>query len=168
MKNFLDIMFLAAAGKGYGLNIETMMNVQGFLLRNFPFLGHDAIRLVGWVVFLGGIPGLCALVLRARKIDVHVLGQMMLICVFIVPHLHFHDLALLLFPLLSVYLGNESNSFFRGLQKALHPMIVSFLFLFGLFQQTLFPTLVIFVLFIFLFRNNYPPPDVAGRFTKIS
>ncbi len=153
-RNFLDIMLLAAGGKGYGLNVETMMNVQGLLVRNFSFLGRDSIRLIGWVVFLAGIPGLCILAIRAKRIDIHVLGQMVLICIFIVPHLHFHDLALLLFPLLSVYLGNEAGPFYSGLQNALHPMIVSFLFLFGLFQETFFPSLVILFLFVFLFRKR--------------
>lgn len=154
MQNFLHIMLLAAGGQGYGLNIESMMNVQGFLVRNLSFLGRDTIRIVGWVIYLAGIPGLCWLAIREKKLDVHVLGKMLLICIVIVPHLHFHDLALLLFPLLSVYLGNETSAIFNGLQKLLHPMILSFLFLFGLFQETFFPSLVILILFIFLFYKR--------------
>ncbi len=154
MSNFFNVMFLAAGGKGYGLNVETMINVQGFLTRNLPFIGHEIIRSVGWIVFLGGIPGLFLLARYEKKIDIHVLGRMILICVFIVPHIHYHDLTLLLFPLISAQVRHEIKPVYHVLQKMLHPLLLSFLFLFGLFQETVFPSLLILILFVFLFRKR--------------
>jgi hypothetical protein len=145
--NFIEILSVSSRGQWYGLNVDAMVNLNGFMLRNLSFLGPVLI----------GIPLLCLLAVHVRKTDFHVLSLMILICIILVPHLHYHDLALLAFPLLSASLRNESNPLYRRVQVIFHPMIVSFLFLFGVNQKTFFPSLIVLALFLFLFRKREIP-----------
>jgi hypothetical protein len=108
-------------------------------------------------MYLLGIPLLRVLAVHVRKADFHVLSLMVLISIILVPHLHYHDLALLIFPLLSASLRDESNPLYRRVQVIFHPMIVSFLFLFGVNQKTFLPSLIILALFLFLFRKREIP-----------
>lgn len=153
-KSFITTMLLGAGGDWYGLNVKTMINVNGFLLRNFNFLSNEVIRTIGWAVYIASIPVLAVLAMRAKKFSILFFGQMILICMIVVPHLQYHDLTLLLFPLLSVYLSEQTDVFFSKLKLFLHPMIVSFSFMFGILQRTFFPTLVVFILLVFMFRKQ--------------
>jgi hypothetical protein len=155
--NFIEILSVSSRGQWYGLNVDAMVNLNGFMLRNLSFLGPVLIRQISWGAYLLGIPVLCMLAVHVRKADFDVISLMILICVILVPHLHYHDLALLAFPLLSASLRNESNPFYRRLQVIFHPMIVSFLFLFGVNQKTFLPSLIVLTLFIFLFRKRAIP-----------
>jgi hypothetical protein len=152
--NFIEILSVSSRGQWYGLNVDAMVNLNGFMLRNLPLLGPVLIRQISWGMYLLGIPLLCMLAMHVRRADFDVLSLMILICMILVPHLHYHDLALLAFPLLSASLRNEVNPLYRRLQVIFHPMIVSFLFLFGVNQKTFFPSLSVLVLFLFLFRKR--------------
>jgi hypothetical protein len=152
--NFIEILSVSSRGQWYGLNVDAMVNLNGFMLRNLSFLGPVLIRQISWGMYLLGIPLLCVLAVHVRKADFHVLSLMILICIILVPHLHYHDLALLIFPLLSASLRDESNPLYRRVQVIFHPMIVSFLFLFGVNQKTFFPSLIVLALFLFLFRKR--------------
>jgi hypothetical protein len=155
--NFIEILSVSSRGQWYGLNVDAMVNLNGFMLRNLSFLGPVLIRQISWGMYLLGIPLLCILAIHVRKADFNVISLMILICMILVPHLHYHDLALLAFPLLSASLRNESNPLYRRLQVIFHPMIVSFLFLFGVNQKTFFPSLIVLALFLFLFRKREIP-----------
>jgi hypothetical protein len=155
--NFIEILSVSSRGQWYGLNVDAMVNLNGFMLRNLSFLGSVLIRQISWGMYLLGIPLLCVLAIHVRKADFHVLSLMILICLILVPHLHYHDLALMAFPLLSAALRNESSPLYRRLQVIFHPMIVSFLFLFGVNQKTFFPSLIVLALFVFLFRKRNKP-----------
>lgn len=155
--NFIEILSVSSRGQWYGLNVDAMVNLNGFMLRNLSFLGPVLIRQISWGMYLLGIPLLCLLAVHVRKADFHVLSLMILICMILVPHLHYHDMALLAFPLLSASLRNETNPLYRGVQVIFHPMIVSFLFLFGVNQKTFLPSLIVLLLFVFLFRKREIP-----------
>lgn len=97
-KEFIDIIFLTAGGNWYGTHQEAMLNLIGLLMRTLPFEGV-IIRLIGWIGYGIAIVALC--ILWSRKTDLHsgLIGLTVTIAVLAVPHLHFHDLSLLLIPI---------------------------------------------------------------------
>ena len=152
--SFVHTMFLGAGGDWYGLRVDTMINVNGFLLRNVPSLGTGVIHLIAWTCYAASIPLLAILARRAAGLDVHFLGQMILISMVGVPHLQYHDLTLLLFPLLSAGLRVNAIPVFNRLKFVFHPMISSYLFMFGLLQRTVFPSLMVSLLFPAIFGKG--------------
>ncbi|HAW52288.1 MAG TPA: hypothetical protein DCX54_08180, partial [Flavobacteriales bacterium] len=97
-KEFIDIIFLTAGGNWYGTHQEAMLNLIGLLMRTLPFEGV-IIRLIGWIGYGIAIVALC--ILWSRKTGLHsgLIGLTVTIAVLAVPHLHFHDLSLLLIPI---------------------------------------------------------------------
>jgi len=156
-KDFIDVLFISAAGEWYGMKEIAMYNLIGLLARSLPLVGAESIRLVGWTVYLAAIPALCCWAACARKMDIHSLSVIILVSLLVVPHLHFHDLALFLFPLLTASLRIETGTIYRGIQSALQPMIISLLLLFSSFHTTIlhiWPFLIMLALFILAYRRH--------------
>ena len=97
VRDFINILGISAAGEWHGMKEEAMFNLIGLLTRTFPGLGRQSIRLIGWIVYVGTIIALSYFWrTTTNKIAV---GVTVLIALFTSPHLHFHDLTLLLIPL---------------------------------------------------------------------
>jgi hypothetical protein len=97
-KEFINILILTAGGNWYGTHQEAMLNLIGLLLRTLP-LEANTIRLIGWIFYGIAIIVLCMLWSRKGDLQDGRLGLTVTLAVFAVPHLHFHDLALLLIPI---------------------------------------------------------------------
>lgn len=98
-QEFIDILLLSAGGTWYGMKQDAMFNLIGLLMRTVPRLGGDNLRLFGWVVYGLTIIGLCAFWARHQVLRAGQIGLTVTLALFVAPHLHFHDLALLLIPL---------------------------------------------------------------------
>ena len=151
-KDFIDILRLSASGNWYGIKEEAMLNLIGLLFRWLPFLGSTIIHALGWsayaLVFLG-----LALWARRADLDARFLGLAFLACILVAPHLHYHDLTVLLFPLLAVSIQPVASPFYHGLQSVLQPLAVSFILLSGSFNLAVYhslPYLVMLGLALFL------------------
>ena len=100
MQAYLRLLLTAAGGQFYGMQEGAMVNLVGLLTRLAPGLGSAAIHWIGWVVYGVTLVGLCILWARSRVIADKQIGLAVALAVFAVPHLHYHDLTLLLLPLL--------------------------------------------------------------------
>jgi len=96
LRGFLNLLLVSASGEWYGLKEPLMVNLVGLLWRIAPGLGANLIHWTGWVVYGITLIGLCILWRRTRLITETQIGLAIVLAVFTVPHLHYHDLTLLL------------------------------------------------------------------------
>jgi hypothetical protein len=97
--NFLQILGISASGEGYKISESHMVNFLGMLNRVFPMIRPGVLRIWGWLIYLVGGGFLCLLQARLKEVDEKSIGASILIALLVVPHLHYHDLALLLIPI---------------------------------------------------------------------
>ena len=102
VQDFIHVIFTSSGGQSYGMNEAGMFNFTGLVVRIFPKIPSGLLHGIAWAVFLAILICLCILwrinsVIRIRHIILSVC-----LSVFAAPHLHFHDLALLLIPILGV------------------------------------------------------------------
>lgn len=98
-REFIDILLLSAGGEWYGMKENAMYNLIGLLTRVVPWLGADMIRFLGWTVYAIAIVGLCSFWAKNRNPKDGQIRLIVTLALFAVPHLHFHDLTLLLIPI---------------------------------------------------------------------
>jgi hypothetical protein len=96
---FFHLLRVSASGEGLGMNQAAMYNLLGTLLRAIPYVDHAALRVVAWSGFLAGIGLLCWRWRRCGpRLDAQEIGLAVVLAVFLSPHLHYHDLSLLVVP----------------------------------------------------------------------
>ncbi len=101
-RKFIDILFVSAGGNWYGMKENAMYNLIGVMTRIFPQLDMGSIRTTGWIFYGIAIIGLCILWAKNKTLSEGQIGLTVILALFIVPHLHFHDLTLLLIPIFEI------------------------------------------------------------------
>jgi Glycosyltransferase family 87 len=154
MRGFLNLLLLSAGGDWYGLKEPLMVNLVGLLWRITPWLGANVIHWIGWAVYAITLVGLCVLWSRSRAIGEKQIGLAIVLAVFVVPHLHYHDLTLLLVPLVALLLLLVRDGFLPSQQAALVPLALSLALLvsnFALVLKLNFPYLIMLLLGLALY-----------------
>lgn len=105
VRNFLSILSVSASGEGYKINEIDMVNLIGMVKRIVPSLGASTTRVIGWSGNLIGLIVLCWMWWKAKVMDDRYISLAVIIAAFTSPHLHYHDLALLVVPLLIAVRG---------------------------------------------------------------
>lgn len=128
---FINILLISAGGEWYGLNENAMFNLIGLLLRMFPWLAADTIRLISWMVYGAAALFLCIRWGRDKNLQDGRIGLSVILALFLAPHLHFHDLTLLLIPIYElIRLTAKSENMKREITIAI-PIVISLLLLVG-------------------------------------
>jgi hypothetical protein len=96
---FINMLVMSANGTSYGMHASDMLNLTGLMLRTLPFVDPDLIHIIRWIGYLVGICLVCVLWFRAHEFDGRLLGVSLVIALLCAPHLHYHDLTLLVIPL---------------------------------------------------------------------
>ncbi len=99
VREFIDVLLITAGGEWYGTKQFAMFNLIGLLTRTFPLLEADTIRTFGWTIYGMMTIFLCIFWARTKDLQTGQIGLTVILAVFSVPHLHFHDLTLLLIPI---------------------------------------------------------------------
>jgi hypothetical protein len=170
MRGFLDLLLVSASGGWYGLKEPVMVNLVGLLWRIAPGLGGEIIHITGWVVYGLALVGLCVLWARSREIDERSIGLAVTVSLFASPHLHYHDLTLLLVPLVAALLVLVRSGFLRLPNAGLVPLVVSLLLLFGSLipgvQYNLpYLIMVLIILLLWIPDKIFRRPVLTGRTT---
>jgi hypothetical protein len=98
MQKYIDILRISAGGEWHGMKEESMVNLLGLALRILGPSVADAMRIWGWALFAVSILGLTYLWSRRANVPANLIGLTIVVTLFTTPHLHFHDLTLLLIP----------------------------------------------------------------------
>ncbi len=129
--NFLDMLQLSAGGENYRINEEAMVNFIGVLNRLLPAVAGEMIRLAGWVSYGLGVTLLCLIWGMNRDVGEKHLSLAVLLALFLAPHLHYHDLALLLVPLAFLMTSLISRGWLTSQNASLLPLWISLFLLLG-------------------------------------
>jgi glycosyl transferase family 87 len=128
-RQFIDILRLSAGGTWYGMKEDSMYNLIGLLTRAFPGLSPELVRATGWFVYGAALVGLCVLWSRARNPKAWLIGPTVALALFVAPHLHFHDLTLLLIPIHEVIRSSARTGMMKTGITATFPIAASLLLL---------------------------------------
>lgn len=109
--DFLKILQISAGGTWFGMNEKDMLNLIGLVYRLFPALPAELIRILGWVGFAAGMGASVWVWQKTNPSQASKLGLSILIALFLVPHLHYHDLTLLIVPLAFLKWGDERAAY---------------------------------------------------------
>ena len=144
---FVNILRVSSEGSWFGMKPAAMLNLLGFILRIVQFPNSGTASLIGWLIYLAGIVIICGLWQRSNIIDGRLLGLSILIVVVTAPHLHLHDLTLLIFPLL--FVANDRIATLSESRWATIPLGTSLFLIIGILWDVVYFILP-YMLFIIL------------------
>jgi hypothetical protein len=129
IQEFINILVISAGGEWYGMKENAMYNLIGLLARALPQIELGSLRALGWIVY--GITVFCLCLLWGRKtnFDDGSIGLTVILALFVAPHLHFHDLALLLIPIYDIVWIGKKMERFKISGVVMSPVAMSFLLL---------------------------------------
>ncbi|HEU0292964.1 MAG TPA: glycosyltransferase family 87 protein [Anaerolineales bacterium] len=130
IRNLLNILSISAAGEGYKMNERAMVNLIGLINRLLPDLNAVTIRLIGWTGYLVGLAILSLIWKSVPIVTNRHISLATIIAVFFSPHLHYHDLALLILPILVAIHWLIAAQKVSTESAVLLPICVSFIFIF--------------------------------------
>ena len=158
---FINVILISAGGEWYGMKQYAMYNLIGILMRTLPWLGAETIRTIGWIVYGATIIALCVFWARSKDLQVGQIGLTVILALFSVPHLHFHDLTLLLIPIYELIRFSSQNERLKTSIATVSPIAISLLLLLGnispLLQYT-FPYLIMLALALYPYYSTHKAP----------
>ena len=99
--DFIQLLTISSRGEGFQLHPQIMFNLVGVLVRRFPSIPYNTLEIIAWLSFCISIVGTSILWRRSDEIGEAHIATMVILSLFTAPHLHHHDLALLLLPILA-------------------------------------------------------------------
>jgi hypothetical protein len=129
--HFINILLTSSRGDWYGLHPEDMPTLTGLLHRNFPDLSSNTIQIAGMAGYLGAMAGLSLGWRKRKTITVDQIGIFFLVGIFFVPYLHYHDLTLLIIPILCLLQLHVLHK----KKLVLIPLVLSFILIMGFFWE---------------------------------
>ena len=135
--DYFHILTTSAGGEGYGLAESAMFNITGLLLRLAPNMGLGLVHSIGWSLFAFVLVGLCVLWGLSRSIGYRHIALAVILSLVAAPHLHYHDLTLLVIPLIGLGIILVKTNRLAGAGAAALPMAVSVILLFSEFWDPL-------------------------------
>lgn len=100
-QDFIQLL-IKSAQSIHNSSQAAMYNLLGFLLRTFPKLRNETAQIISWIVYGVSILSLCFFWYSRRSIGIQELSVAVLVSILASPHLHFHDMVIILIPLLTI------------------------------------------------------------------
>jgi hypothetical protein len=99
--DYLQILRVSAAGETFNINQQDMFNLLGLFMRLFPGFNPAWLGAAGWVLFFGVIAFASYLWWKSdsQKPAGYLIFLSIVLVTFASPHLHYHDLSILVIPL---------------------------------------------------------------------
>lgn len=133
VRDYLHILVVSAGGQEYGLNQSAMFNFTGLALRLVPSVDPSVIRWLAWGLFAAALVGLSVLWKVSPAIRIQHIGLAVVTSLFVAPHLYYHELTLLVIPLLGLGMAGVTAGRLMVPRAAALPMLVSVVLLFSEF-----------------------------------
>jgi hypothetical protein len=128
-RNLIQLLEISARGEWYGLNPVEMPTLSGLLRRVVPGIDANVVHPVSWVAYFLTAAFLCFLWKRSKQIGEKEIGLAVVLNIFASPHLHYHDLALLLLSLTGLMVVAVREKYLSPRDAALLPFGISLLLL---------------------------------------
>jgi hypothetical protein len=144
-----------------------MVNFIGLLWRLAPNLGGNFIHLSGWLVYGIASIGVSVMWARSHKITEKQIGTAVILAVFAVPHLHYHDLTLLLVPLVMIMVLLEREGIWDARNAGLLPLILSLVLLLGSLVPAIIYDLPTLAMILMVLVTWFPQKIFQSRKTAL-
>ncbi len=102
VQDFINLLKISAVGQGFGMDQNAMFNFTGMALRLLPQVNVNVVHIAAWGLFLAAAIGLFVWWKVSPEIRYHQIVLAVAVSVFAAPHLHYHDLILLLIPVIGL------------------------------------------------------------------
>jgi Glycosyltransferase family 87 len=147
---FVNLLRISSEGVWFGMKPEAMLNLLGLLLRIVQIPNSGVASWIGWLIYLAGIVLISALWQHSEIIEGRLLGLSILIALMTAPHLHLHDLTLLIFPLL--FIAQDRMVTRSEPRWAMIPLGASLFLLIGILLDGVYYSLpyLLFVILVYL------------------
>jgi hypothetical protein len=146
-RNFVNFLLISAGGQWYGLHPEDMPTLSGFIRRTIPGADVQVIQFISWGTYLITIAGLCIHFGKSKEIGEQQIGLAVVVSLFVVPYLHYHDLACLLIPTFCLVRVLDETNFLETRNSALLPLALSIFLVMGFFHSSI-RYLVVYIVMI--------------------
>ena len=158
IENFLRILATSANGEGNKFfNEDLMVNLIGFLRRTFPSMQASLVRQFGWAGYAIALVYLCVVWVKNAEIRERQIGLAVVITIIGVPHIHYHDLALLLIPIYCIVRIVLAKNLLKTGQAVLLPLGVSFVLFASFLLLPALKYIVFYVLIILILVALWRP-----------
>jgi len=127
--DYFHLITLSAGGEGYGLAEKEMFNITGMILRVWPQSSLGIVHTIGWVLYASAILGMCVLWLKSKTIHLWHITLLLSVSLVTAPHLHYHDLSLLVIPIIGLGLAGMRTGRWTTWIAAGLPLTVSVILL---------------------------------------
>ena len=127
VEEFMQVMLVSARGDGYGISPATMFNFIGMVTRIFPDANANIVSISVWIFFILVILLLSFTWWKSKKIGTWQIILMVTLCVFAAPHLHYHDLSLLLLAMVGMMVDGVERGILPLKAARLIPLSLSVL-----------------------------------------
>ncbi len=108
-----------------------MPTISGIIRRNFKVIDIAFVRNLIWGCYLAGIISFCLIWFKSREILEKHIGLLALFSVLLVPYAHYHDLVILLVPIICLINVLSSRKIIEAGILSVLPLIVSLMALVG-------------------------------------
>ena len=152
---FVNLLRISSEGVWFGMKPSAMLNLLGLLLRIVQFPTPGVASWIGWLIYLAGLMIISVLWYRSNVIDGRLLGLSILIALVTAPHLHFHDLTLLIFPLL--FVAQDRMVTLSEPRWAMLPLGASLFLLVGILLDVVYYILPYLLFIVLAWLLLYPP-----------
>jgi hypothetical protein len=98
LEGFVQVLLFS--GQGTGIDVDKMVTLMGAILRLFPNIDPGLFHIIGYGGYALAILFLCFLWAKSRALEFKQVGLAILLSMVFSPHMHKHDLSLLLIPAL--------------------------------------------------------------------
>jgi hypothetical protein len=159
LRDFFDIMLATALRS----RETAMFNFIGLGRRLAPAINPDIIRGIGWFLFFVTIVVLSGIWKLSGKLDGQILSLALLASLFFAPHLVYHDLALLVFPLIVLLSTWLEKQIIQQEHVPLVLLVISVILLLSFAWETtmfIFPYLLMGILTTFLLNSKLTSPQL--------
>ena len=156
IEGFLRILIISGRGVNYHTSEERMVNAIGLLHRLLPGSSLLYTRWIGWGMYLAAALALCAIWARTQRLEEKHISLAVILALFTAPHLHFHDLVLLMIPMACLLLVSIHKRLFPVQDAVLLPLGVSLVLLFSFFAELLKYNLCYLVMLCLLLALWFP------------
>jgi hypothetical protein len=146
--DFLKILTVSANGEQVVIHAFDMVNLKGILIRLFPAMEMTFIPVITWVIYLLVIFLLCFWWVRSDDIGPRHLGLAVLLVLFVSPHLHYHDLGLVIVPIIALCIELVQQNRLSPIASA--TMVLGLSYYLAIIQLTPFKYIGIYILMLSL------------------
>ena len=127
LKDFVQLLFLTASGMG--IDVDKMPTLMGSVVRAFPGIPAFYLNCIGYSGYALAILFLCIIWKKSQHLQFKHVGVAILLSTFFSPHLHFHDLSLLLIPTLGAAAVLIEHKILSKNNAVLLPLMISLVLL---------------------------------------